>query len=414
MSAGAESTDGELTAAQIDRGYFLLALTSFVFYIGFQIVQAIQPNFFRDVLGMNGAQNGYLIAIRELPGFLLIFVAAFLLRLGLSRATSISLLIMGIGYCVFAFADSFGQLIIPTLIASIGFHSWLQLQPALGLSLTRRGNEGTMLGRINGIGFLGSLLGLLGVFALLTWIERAKGPLEEYQEPYLRGLFFVVLISGVLGAILIYKFPMSANDRAAAAVAPRIVWRKEYYLYYALSFLDGSRQQIYFAFAPFVLVEEFGVDARTMTVLLIISALINWRAGPPIGRLVDRIGEKQFLTIAYIAHFFVFLGFALTRNVYLLYAFYLGYQFLFLFSVGTTTYLKKIAKREDIAPSLAMGVSLAHLTAVIVPIIGSALWSRLGYQFPFLFGTVFVVISLILTQRINASTQGFNAPEHAR
>ncbi|MEZ4507748.1 MAG: hypothetical protein R2848_18290 [Thermomicrobiales bacterium] len=211
MSAGVEATeaqiqaeeaaligtvsaeDGELTAAQIDRGFFLLALTSFVFYIGFQIVQAIQPNFFRDVLGMNGAQNGYLIAIRELPGFLLIFVAAFLLKLGLSRATSISLLIMGIGYCLFAFAGSFWQLIIPTLIASIGFHSWLQLQPALGLSLTRRGNEGTLLGRINGIGFLGSLIGLVGVFALLTWIERTKGPLEEYQEPYLRGLFFVCL-----------------------------------------------------------------------------------------------------------------------------------------------------------------------------------------------------------------------------
>lgn len=409
-----DSNAGELTAAQIDRGYFLLALTSFVFYIGFQIVQAIQPNFFRDVIGMNGAQNGYLIAIRELPGFLLIFVAAFLLRLGLARATSISLLIMGIGYCLFAFAGSFYQLIIPTLIASIGFHSWLQLQPALGLSLTRRGNEGTLLGRINGIGFLGSLIGLIGVFALLTWIEHAKGPLEEYQAPYLRGLFFVVLITAVIGAVLIRKFPMSANDRAAAAAAPRIVWRSEYYLYYALSFLDGSRQQIYFAFAPFVLVEEFGVDARTMTLLLIISALINWRTGPPIGRLVDRIGEKRFLTIAYVAHFFVFLGFALSKNVYLLYVFYLGYQFLFLFSVGTTTYLKKIARREDIAPSLAMGVSLAHLTAVIVPVIGAALWSRLGYQFPFLFGTVFVVISLILTQRINASTQGFNAPEHAR
>lgn len=400
--------DGELTPAQADRGFFLLALTSFVFYIGFQIVQAIQPNFFRDVLGMDGAQNGYLIAIRELPGFLLIFVAAFLLRLGLARATSLSLLIMGIGYCLFAFAGSFWQLVIPTLIASIGFHSWLQLQPALGLSLTRRGNEGTVLGRINGIGFLGSLLGLVGVFALLTWIERSKGSLEEYQEPYLRGLFFVVLISGVLGAALIYRFPMSANDKAAAAAAPRIVWRKEYRLYYALSFLDGSRQQIYFAFAPFVLVEEFGVDTRTMTFLLIIAALVNWRAGPPVGRLVDRIGEKRFLTIAYILHFIVFVGFAFTENVYLLYAFYLGYQFLFLFYVGTTTYLKKIARREDIAPSLAMGVSLAHLTAVIVPVIGAALWSRLGYQFPFLFGTVFVIISLILTQRIDPERQGFN------
>ncbi len=400
--------DGELTSEQTDRGFFLLAVTSFVFYIGFQIVQAIQPNFFRDVIGMNGAQNGYLVAIRELPGFLLIFVAAFLMRLGLARATSLSLLIMGIGYCLFAFASSFWLLIIPTLIASIGFHSWLQLQPALGLSLTRRGNEGTLLGRINGIGFLGSLIGLLGVFALLTWIERTKGPLEDYQEPYLRGLFFVVLISGVLGAALIFKFPMSANDRAAAAAAPRILWRREYYLYYALSFLDGSRQQIYFAFAPFVLVEEFGVDARTMTMLLIISALINWRAGPPIGKLVDRIGEKRFLTIAYILHFIVFLGFALSSNVWLLYSFYLGYQFLFLFYVGTTTYLKKIARREDIAPTLAMGVSLAHLTAVIVPIVGAALWSRLGYQFPFLFGAVFVVISLILTQRIDPDRQGFN------
>ncbi len=440
MSAGIESTDGaigtaeaaeaagvgelsefevardsgELTSAQIDRGFFLLALTSFVYYVGFQINQAIQPNFFRDVIGLNGAQNGYIVAIREVPGFLLIFVAAFLLRKGLSRAASIALLITGVGFCLFAFTNSFYQLIIPTLISSVGYHSFMQLQPALGLSLTRKGNEGTLLGRINGIGFLGSLLGLVGVFILLTWIERKYGTLTGYQDPYLRGLFFVMLISGVIGAILISRFPMSRTDRASAASAPRIVWRKEYYLYYALTFLDGGRQQIYFAFAPFVLVEEFNVDTRTMTLLLIITALLNWRAGPPIGRLVDRIGERRFLTAAYIAHFFVFLGFALSRNVWLLYGFYLGYQFLFLFSVGTTTYLKKIARREDIAPSLAMGVSLAHVTAIIVPVLGSALWSRLGYQFPFLFGTVFVVISLILTQRINPSTQGFNAKPAAR
>jgi hypothetical protein len=61
-----------------------------------------------------------------------------------------------------------------------------------------------------------------------------------------------------------------------------------------------------------------------------------------------------------------------------------------------------------------MGVSLAHVTAIVVPVLGSALWSRLGYQFPFLFGAVFVVISLILTQRIDASTQGFNAPKATR
>ncbi len=370
-----------------------------------QTSQAIQPSFMRDVIGMDGAQNGYLIAIRELPGFLLIFVAALLLRLGLARAAAFSLVVMGVGYSLFSLTDSFTQLILPTLIASIGFHSWLQLQPALGLSIAPRGNEGSVLGRLNSIGSFGSFLALGGVLTLLLGIEHFRGDLREFQEPYLRGLFIVIGIASVVGAIAISRFPVSASDLAAARVAPKIVWRQEYKLYYALSFLDGSRQQIYFAFAPFVLVEEFNVNARSITILLIISAVINWRTGAFVGRMVDVHGEKKILTIAYVMHFIVFLGFAFSSSVWMLYIFYLGYLWLFLFYVGTTTYLRKIAHREDIPASLAMGVSLAHLTAIVVPIVGAALWSRLGYQFPFLFGTVFCIASLYLTQKIDVDKQ---------
>jgi MFS family permease len=150
-------------------------------------------------------------------------------------------------------------------------------------------------------------------------------------------------------------------------------------------------------------VEEFNVSATVLTTLLIIVAVINWRMGHVIGRMVDRFGEQRILTIGYSLHGVTFLGFALSNNVWMLYVFYILYNFLFLFSVGTTTYLRKISRREDLAPSLAMGVSLSHVTAIVVPIVGSALWDRLGYQFPFLFGTVFVVLSLIATQKINAS-----------
>jgi predicted MFS family arabinose efflux permease len=104
-----------------------------------------------------------------------------------------------------------------------------------------------------------------------------------------------------------------------------------------------------------------------------------------------------------VLHGVTFLGFALSGNVWMLYFFYLLYNWLFLFSMGTTTYLRKICRREDLAPSLAMGVSLSHVTAVVVPIAGAALWSQLGYKFPFLFGTVFVLLSLIYTQKIDAS-----------
>jgi predicted MFS family arabinose efflux permease len=312
---------------------------------------------------------------------------------------------MGVGYSLMSLTDTFGQLILPTLIASVGFHSWLQLQPALGLSIARRGEEGSTLGRLNSIGFLGSFITLVGVFLLLLGVEHFKGDLRTYQEPYLRGLFVFVGIASVIGAIAISRFPTSTSDLAAARAAPKIVWRREYRLYYALSFLDGSRQQIYFAFAPFVLVEEFRVNARSITLLLIISAVLNWRTGAFVGRMVDVHGEKPVLTVAYILHFIVFLGFAFSNSVWMLYLFYLGYLWLFLFYMATSTYLRKIAHREDVPASLAMGVSLAHLTAIIVPIIGAALWSRLGYQFPFLFGTVFCLLSLYLTQKIDIPSQ---------
>ncbi len=394
-----------LSEHQVARAFVLLAITTFATSISMQISQAIQPSFLRDVIGMDGAQNGYLVAIRELPGFLLIFVAAILLRLGLARAAALSLVIMGAGYSLFSFSGTFGMLILPTLIASIGFRSWLQLQPALGLSIARPGEEGSTLGRLNSIGFLGSFITLAAVFALLLGIEEFKGDLRTYQEPYLRGLFVFVGIAGVIAALAVFRFPISSSDLAAARAAPKIVWRREYRLYYALSFLDGSRQQIYFAFAPFVLVEEFNVNARSITLLLIVSAVINWRTGGFIGRMVDVHGEKRVLTLAYVLHFIVFLGFAFSSSVWMLYLFYLGYLWLFLFYVGTTTYLRKIAHREDVPASLAMGVSLAHLTAIVVPVVGAALWSRLGYQFPFLFGTIFCVLSLYLTQKIDVPRQ---------
>jgi len=396
-------SNGGLDSDQLRKGFVVLAVTTFAMSIAMSVTQSIQPNFFRDEIGMDGSLNGYLIAIREVPGFLLIFVAAFLLRLGMARATALALVMAGLGWIIFASAGSFPSLILPTLISSVGYHSWLQLQPALGLSLAERGQEGETLGRINSVGFAGSLIAMVAVLLTLLGVEHWSGDLRAHQGPALRGWFIASGIAAAIGALWILRFPVSADDRAMAKAAPRITWRKEYKLYYLLSFLDGSRMQIYFAFAPFVLVEQFDVNARAMTILLIVAAVVNWRTGKLIGMMVDRHGEQKILTVGYALHGLTFLGFAFAPNVWFAYFFYLMYNWLFLFSIGTTTYLRKICRREDLAPSLAMGVSLAHLTAIVVPICGAALWDRLGYQFPFLFGTIFVAASLYFTQRIERS-----------
>ena len=401
----------DLTDKELRRGFIVLVVTAFSVSLSMGVQQSISPSFFRETIGMDGAQNGYLVAFRELPGFLLAFVAALLLRLGMARATGLALLIMGIGYASFSVGYSFTAIVIASMIGSIGFHSWLQMQYALGLSLARQGEEGSVLGRVSSIGFSGRMLGMVAVLIVLQVVGYLAGAKEEWQGTVFRTLFVVGGVSAVIGGIMILRFPAPPNERAIARAAPRITLRREYWLYYLLSFLDGCRMEIYFAFAPFVLVEEFGVSATAITTLLICAGLINWRTAGWIGRLIDRHGEKRMLTINYCGHFIVFLGFALAQNVWLLYGFYLGYNFLFTFSIGTTTYLRKIARKEDIAPSLAMGVSWAHVAAVAVPVVGAALWTQLGYQFPFLFGTSFVLLSIWFTQKIDVARQRVPEPE---
>lgn len=403
QSAQTERAGDALTREQVAYGFKLLAITTFCMTLALSCFDSIQANFFRDSLGMDGRLNGYIIAIREVPGFLLIFISAIMLRRGLAWATSLSIFIAGVGFSLFAFTNSFSQAIIPILICSVGYHSWLQLQYALGLTLARNGEEGSTLGRLQGIGFLGTFLALVLVWSALQGSEWILG--DDHQDRILRIFWIITGIVAVVGALTIRKFPQSERDWTAARTAPRVTWSKDYWLYYVLATLDGSRQQIYFAFAPFVLVERFNVPARHLIVVLIIAALIKWKLGEPIGHLVDRHGERWTLNLAYTLHLLTFLGFALAPSVWFAYVAYLGYNFLSLFSIGTTTYIKKIARREDLTPTLAMGVSLAHLTAIIVPIIGATLWDTLGYRFPFLFGTIFVFASLYFTQKIDVEKQ---------
>ena len=406
--AGQQAHDSGLTREQVARGFTLLAICSFCMTLALNTFESISPNFYRDSLDMNGALNGYLIAIREVPGFLLIFVAAIMLRKGLATATAISLVVAGTGWILFSVTTEFAHVVLPVLIASVGYHSWLQLQNALGLSLARSGEEGATLGRLQGIGFLGGAVALVAVLAVLWGSELVSD--GNHQDTILRFFWILTGSAAIIGAVAIWRFPESSSGREAARVAPRLTWRREYWLYYVLATLDGSRMQIYFAFAPFVLVEKFDVPARALLVVLLIAALIKWVMGSTIGKLVDDHGERRVLNVAYCLHLVLFVGFAFAPNVWFAYAAYLGYNFMFLFSIGTTTYIKKICRPGDLAPSLAMGVSLAHVTAIVVPVFGAALWETLGYRFPFLFGTVFILLSLYFTQKIDVEKQRLREP----
>jgi hypothetical protein len=71
----------------------------------------------------------------------------------------------------------------------------------------------------------------------------------------------------------------------------------------------------------------------------------------------------------------------------------------FNFSMAIRTYFQKVADPRDIAPSMAVGVTINHIAAVVLPAVGGLLW-MIDYRIPFVVGSAFSMVSLAAVQRI--------------
>jgi hypothetical protein len=72
---------------------------------------------------------------------------------------------------------------------------------------------------------------------------------------------------------------------------------------------------------------------------------------------------------------------------------------LFNFAIAIRTYFQKVADHRDIAPSMAVGFTINHIAAVVMPAVGGALW-MVDYRIPFIFGALLSLVSLLAVQRI--------------
>src|SRR5450756_2868647 len=88
----------------------LILLTVSVFFNGFGvgIIAGTSTNFFVQVLKLTGSQVLWMQGLREIPGLLLVLIAAVISRLPLTWRAFGSVMVMGIGYALFAAVHSYG------------------------------------------------------------------------------------------------------------------------------------------------------------------------------------------------------------------------------------------------------------------------------------------------------------------
>jgi predicted MFS family arabinose efflux permease len=368
----------------------LLLLVLSVFFINFGqgLFQGAVSNFFVDTLHLTGEHVLWLQGIREVPGLFLVVIAALTMRLRPVLRAALSVLLMGLGYGLYAVVQSYAGLIVVALTASLGFHMWTPLQSSLGMGLAAKEHSGRVMGLLASSRSIAVIVGMGG----LAIVSKFAGGVS------LRYYYLVGGVMIVVAAILLARLPRDTG--ASEAVERRLLFRKRYWLYYVLILFEGVRTQVFSAFGTLILVQYYNLEVPQISLILLISGTVNLVAAPRIGKALDRYGERITLTVGYTLLALCFVGYATLHNVWAMSLMLILINMLLLCSMGLSTYVNRIAPRDELTPTLSAGVSVNHITSVGMSFVAGTLLGIVGYEALAMGAAAIILLSVPFALRI--------------
>lgn len=374
-----------MVAAHRKEGmYSYLIVLTICSTVGLQCWRTLFDNFSVNVVGLDGHHVGILQSIREIPGFLALLVTYVLLVIKEHRLAALSILLLGVGIFFTGLLPSFTGLAITTMVMSFGFHYYETCSQSLTLQYFDKQTSPIIFAEQQQFAAVASILVGISIFFM--------APFLSYQAMF-------ILFGCLISSCGIWAFTKKPSKHTIVPQKKKMVIKKKYWLYYFLTFMAGARRQIFMAFAVFLLVKKFGFSVQDITLLFLINNVIKFFINPMIGKFILRFGERKLLSMEYLVLILVFIAYAFVESKMLAGGLYVLDHIFFSFAMGIKTYFQKIADPRDIAASAAVGFTINHIAAVILPVIGGLLW-MIDYKIPFLAGAVFSFISLCLVQFI--------------
>jgi predicted MFS family arabinose efflux permease len=373
----------------------LALLATLFFGAASGIFQATLNNYLADVHALDAAARGWLEFPRELPGFLIIGVAAGMLAFWReTQIAAIAMLFTALGAFGFGFlAPTQAAVVLFIIIWSLGDHMIFAVEGPIGLQLARGGAEGKRLGQFGGARNLGTIFGVGTIFILARLIGSRFD------------VFYAIAAASALAAGFCYSQLRVGRGRKPSK---RVVLKRRYSLFYAISALFGIRKQIFLVFGGWVLVELNGVPVSTMAMLYFLASAIGVILRPLLGEIIDHLGERTVLAADELFLLLVCLVYAFAGDLlpapyalYLLYGAYIFDSVLFALRIARTTYLQKIADTPaDITPTIAMGITIDHMVAMTLPIASGYIWTTWGFRWVFLLAGAIAVAGFFICLRI--------------
>ena len=358
-----------------------------VFFLGINagVLSSAFNNYLNDSFSLTEKQRGFLEFPRELPGFLVIFMAGLLAAVPVRRWAVISSLFTAVGVAGLGFlSPGYNSMLLWMLLWSAGSHLFMTVESVMGLRFAKEGGQGRMLGQISGMANLAAIAG-----AGFVWVfAKAAGP------ALYRWAFLFAAAASVASAFLFARIP--GGGGAAAPGGRSFVFRRRYKWYYLLNVLFGARKQIFLTFAPWVLVTRYGASPAVMAALAVAAACLGVVFRQAFGALTDRIGERRMFIGDSVILLGICAGFAYSSALPLLYGLFILDNLMFATRIARTTYLNRIAEEKShIAPTVSFGITIDHAVSMTIPAAGGLLWAAYGYRSVFLAASLLAVAGFL-------------------
>jgi Major Facilitator Superfamily len=371
-------------AVRKDRMYGFLLVLTVASAIGLQGWRTLFNNFAVEIAGINGHQVGIIQSVREIPGFLALLVVYVLLVMREHRLSALSILCLAVGVGLTGLMPSMAGLVVTTLIMSFGFHYYETTNQSLTLQYFDQTTAPIVFGRQRSYAAATNIAVGLAIYGMASILSYA---------------IMYLLMGLVLCGMGIWGFAQDPVREDLPVQRKQMILRRQYGLFYLLTFLAGARRQIFIAFAVFLMVKRFGFTVQEITLLFVVNNGINYYLSPLIGKAIVRFGERRVLSLEYGSMILIFIAYALVQAKWMVAVLYILDHIFFNCAIAIRTYFQKVADPRDIAPSMAVGFTINHIAAVVLPAVGGLLW-MVDYRIPFVGGAFLALMSLLAVQCI--------------
>jgi MFS transporter len=369
----------------------LLMIMAGAMQLSFAAWWNLMNNFAVQELDFTGREIGIQQSIREIPGFLSFLAIYLLLVMREQTLAYVSLLLLGLGVAVTGYFPTAMGFYLTTLIMSIGFHYYETMAQSLSLQWLPKATAAASMGKIISVGAFAQLVAYGLIFVAWKTFNLSFAVVFAIAG----GLTLVVLV------FLIMAYP---HFKEGVPQHKKLILRKRYWLYYALTFMAGARRQIFTVFAGFLMVERFGYDVHEVAGLFLLNGAFNMVLAPKIGQLIVRFGERKALMFEYLGLIGVFVTYAFVTNATLAASLYVIDHAFFAIAIAIKTYFQKIADPADIAPTAGVAFTINHIAAVFIPVLFGFLW-LVSPTAVFLSGAGMAVVSFALATLIPSNPE---------